>query len=573
MGSQMQVRPAHSARTVDRARSGLLARARRHLPAILLTAGLVVHGVILVFYARDLWFWGDDWDFLFYRGTIPGIDLGLWAPHNEHWSTGPVVIMRILFELFGLNYLPYAMVTILIHLALSVVTYWLVTRTSGSAWAGLAAGWFVLFVGIGGENEIWDAAMNNTGALLLGLLALVAVERSKLSPRGVVVTWALLVLALMFSGTGISAVALVVMYVAAQYSLRMAALVASVPVAAFATWYLLVGHDASPFQRGIDESYYDIPQFVWVGLTRAAGNALGIPDAGAVIFIVLLVVVLVYDKVPDRCRHLAWAGIVAATVQLLLEAVSRLVFGPEIAATGRYAYFTIVLLAPAIGLCALALIQQVRGPRWLVGCLAAALLLGYAVRGEGEMRDVHTRQSAFQGIWKDRLLGIVASADAGQAPLAEEWTDGLNGMVRREPVLSDRIRAALPPEEPSDQGLIDAEMMFNIGVGTEEHGIFAPALIDLSHGFLTQAEQGPGCAEYQAVSGDPMIQLATGQGNEIGVTSDATSVTTELMRGDLVSQSRTWDVEPGPLYIGSTARDAVLRIHFNVGGSYVICKQ
>ena len=46
--------------------------------------------------------------------------------------------------------------------------------------------------------------------------------------------------------------------------------------------------------------------------------------------------------------------------------------------------------------------------------------------------------------------------------LAEEWDDGLNGMVRRAPVLSERIRAALPREEPSAQGVIDAYVAWQI---------------------------------------------------------------------------------------------------------------
>ena len=52
-------------------------------------------------------FSGDDWDFLFFRGTVAGSDRGLFTPHNEHWSTIPILMYRAIFAMVGpRHYLP-----------------------------------------------------------------------------------------------------------------------------------------------------------------------------------------------------------------------------------------------------------------------------------------------------------------------------------------------------------------------------------------------------------------------------------------------------------------------------------
>src|SRR5450830_1294346 len=75
-------------------------------PVVVLVTGLVAAGVLLVQSARQLWFFADDWEFLLTRGTVPGKDLGLFTPHNEHWSTIPILVFRAIFAVFGAAALP-----------------------------------------------------------------------------------------------------------------------------------------------------------------------------------------------------------------------------------------------------------------------------------------------------------------------------------------------------------------------------------------------------------------------------------------------------------------------------------
>jgi len=59
--------------------------------------------------ARRLWFFGDDWEFMLHRGLTGHPDYGLFYPHNEHWSTLPILVFRSLYAVFGARrYMPYA---------------------------------------------------------------------------------------------------------------------------------------------------------------------------------------------------------------------------------------------------------------------------------------------------------------------------------------------------------------------------------------------------------------------------------------------------------------------------------
>ena len=102
-----------------------------------LVVGLLVAGAILVAFARRLYFFGDDWDYLLNRGTSA---IGLFAPHNEHWSTLPILLFRGLFATFGLDhYLPYALPVIVTHLVLSALVYLVLVRLGCSRAPALAA--------------------------------------------------------------------------------------------------------------------------------------------------------------------------------------------------------------------------------------------------------------------------------------------------------------------------------------------------------------------------------------------------------------------------------------------------
>lgn len=83
-------------------------RLARHGPVIALVCELIVATVFFVRQAPRLWFFADDWEFLLNRRLSSDTLDTLFRPHNEHWSTVPILVFRTLFTSFGVrHYLPF----------------------------------------------------------------------------------------------------------------------------------------------------------------------------------------------------------------------------------------------------------------------------------------------------------------------------------------------------------------------------------------------------------------------------------------------------------------------------------
>ena len=62
---------------------------------------LVLGLVVLLYLDRHLWFLGDIFEF--FNRFQPGQSLNLFFPHNEHWSTIPILLNLGLYDIFGLD--------------------------------------------------------------------------------------------------------------------------------------------------------------------------------------------------------------------------------------------------------------------------------------------------------------------------------------------------------------------------------------------------------------------------------------------------------------------------------------
>ncbi|WP_162799361.1 hypothetical protein, partial [Nocardioides sp. 616] len=125
-------------------------------PTLVVLAALAQAGY-LAFLNSDIYFvWGDDYDFLLLRGTINDENVGLLAPHDDHWSTVVVLIYKVLFYFFGMReYYPYGLVTIGFHVLLGLLVYPLMRRLGVGQWTAAAAAVIVLFLGAGAGAVLW----------------------------------------------------------------------------------------------------------------------------------------------------------------------------------------------------------------------------------------------------------------------------------------------------------------------------------------------------------------------------------------------------------------------------------
>src|SRR2546421_3767552 len=90
--------------------------ARVALTVFVVVAVAVLPIVLLL--ARRYWFFWDEWDFLAGRDASRPKDL--LRPHNEHWSTLPILVYRALWRLFSLRtHPPYPAVSAALHLTVA----------------------------------------------------------------------------------------------------------------------------------------------------------------------------------------------------------------------------------------------------------------------------------------------------------------------------------------------------------------------------------------------------------------------------------------------------------------------
>jgi hypothetical protein len=301
----------------------------------------------LVWYTQRQYFTKDDWEFI--HRLIPGVGrLGWFAPHNEHWSTLPLLVYRTLFAIFGLRtYVPYMAVLLALHV-LTAHLLWRIMRIGGAdTWVATAVTAVFLVLGTGAENITWAFQIGFVGALAAGLGMVLAVLRS--SPRRLVLAWLLGVCSLMFSGLGPVMVAIAGLTVLLMFGWRRALLTVSLPAAVYAVWLLAIGLTRTAvLPHG---SILLVPDYVVTGITSAAAGITGLRFVGALLLIPLAWWLGV------RARHCgedaAIVALAAGTVLFfLVVGLGRVGLGVQESMSSRYVYIAAVLLLPAVAVAA-----------------------------------------------------------------------------------------------------------------------------------------------------------------------------------------------------------------------------
>lgn len=548
---------------------------RQHVPEVLLGVGLALQSAIATYFASNLWFRGDDWDFLMSRGTIPGVSNGWFAPHADHWQTGVVAIYRLLFPFFGMRYyLPYGLVVIVLHVVVCVLVYRVLVRLGATRWVALVTTWLVAFLGAGAEVFLWDTPMGNLVVLSFGLGSVLVVSRAEPGRKQLHNVWILLSLGLMFYGAGITMVVFVALYVLFRHGLWTAVQVASVPAVVFLVWYVAVGHTGSEGVAADLWDYLQLPKYIWTSLTYALETAAGIPGSGPVFLLVLGVTPWVARGVPDKLRHLALAGMATAVLQLALAFATpnRLAVGEVWVKSGRYAYLTIIFLVPAIALCLGLLVPALRWHKLAAAGFAALLLAVYTMNAVDLEHRYYQDQKPMAVYWPARFAAIVEAVDDGERLLTVTPLNWLDKGMDPNLVPKPQIRDTLPPVKPTAKARLDAEINYFVAVEKKTMGLFNPGRMTSAFGFSSPMPQRAGCHAVTSTFERPAVELESDQGVEIGVVSDSTEITTQIVRDGHKSAVRVWPVEPGQVHIATTAKDATFVVGFNRPGDYLICK-
>jgi hypothetical protein len=309
---------------------------------------LVVAALLLIYDFTRRSFKFDEWDFLANRGVrLFGPD-GLLYPHNQHWSTIPILVWRAIFDLVGVHdYWLYALPLVAAHLLCAHLLWRIMLRHDVDPWvATILAATFVV-VGIGGGDLTWAFQFGFVGSLAFGLLAVEAIEHDG---RILPALWG--TCALMCSGLGVPMVIGTGLVALARRRYVLALLATAIPGVIFAIWWLKFGSGLGTtlVVYGVTvvlrPSLTALVKFTWSGLTFSFAGYVDLPSVvGAVLAVVLGVAVLWRRNVP------------AALAVTSIAVYGFIGLGRLSPDESRYSYFTIALVLPLLGQLVTALIR------------------------------------------------------------------------------------------------------------------------------------------------------------------------------------------------------------------------
>jgi hypothetical protein len=314
---------------------------------------------VWAYLGRNLWFFGDEWDFLTRRGLV-GAHFSIWTPHNEHWSVLPILLWRAIYSLEHLStYWPYFIPLLLAHVAVVHLLWRRCLREGADIWVATVLALLFALLGTGSENLTWAFQIGFVSSLLFGLLAMEMAEapgrgRSRLltSPRARDMTAAALALAaLMCSTVGLATTLALGVVLVSRHGWRRAVRGLVVPLGAFVLWFALAG------RRGLKDTgdqlsasiFAKVPEFVSSNLSQALGHAAGRGSLGTALAVVLAAWLVWRGPGLYRCHPAVLGSAVAAVAFYVLAALGR----DRISATlspSRYAYVGAALLLPPLAL-------------------------------------------------------------------------------------------------------------------------------------------------------------------------------------------------------------------------------
>lgn len=478
-------------------------------------ATLALAGVVLVWANRGQWFQSDEFDFLANRGLFGNPELHLFVPHNEHWSTLPILVWRGLYALFGLTtYTPYVLLLVALHLGLAHLL-WRTARDGGApaaAATAVAAGFLVL--GAGFENLLWAFQSTFLGSLLLGVVHVRLVTRTGGDRPGRDDALGVLagVGALMCSGVGVTMVAVAGLAALLRRGWRAAAVAVGPPALVYLVWFGLAG------RRGLAGGGLDvatvarIPAYAARGVVAATTGLLGPGFVGVVAALGLLGSAVVWIRT-DRARSAAVVALAAGPLAFFtLVGLGRLADSPD-PASSRYVYVAIALLVPALARAGGELLRGLPAPAsaavWCI--LAAALVVPGGLRLAAEA----ARYAEVEQAWRGRLLAVadLLAEEPGAVVTQQVTTD-----LQTDELARMDAEGHLPDDQPDARAVAEGRLLVGIGPVAAPGLVGAPPVV-VGVGRATTVAAGPGCRDVIPGGSSPQVALAVREPTTLTITA------------------------------------------------------
>jgi hypothetical protein len=441
---------------------------------------------------RGTWFHGDDFEYLAFR-VGPHPRTGIWFPHNEHWSTAPIVVWRVLYDLFGMtSALPYLAVSLAAHVLVAHLVWRLMRRVGVGAWTGTGLATSFVVLGAGAENITWAFQLGFMGSLALGLLVLLLLVRD--GRPAFVAAVLVAVLSLMFSGISVVLVGTAVLYLAVVRRWRQAVLLAFVCGSTYFAWYVLAGRiGARPAHTAtVTERLAEVPSWTWQAVTLALEAFFSAPGAGWLVLAGLGFGVARHLRARaarEGPLPVAVAGVLVALggtlgAQLVSLAVQRADLGPP--DSSRYVYIVVALVLPLVGL-------VLTGPWPPAGRSLAAALVGYLILTQAVELMARAQPLEHPELRSD-VLGLAVLAESGE----RLFPTGLASHVDQQSVAAWAARGdlgdlgATPAQAVSDARASAQVRVTDVRPEKTEPGTVVPAPVEVPSGPCVVTATRPG---------------------------------------------------------------------------------
>lgn len=362
--------------------AGLISRIRlavQRNPAYALIAPAFAYLLWLTTSSQQ-WFFADEWEFITSRSRPPLSQIGqyvdvLLRPHNEHWSTIPILLYRGIFGLVGLKaYWPYLVLLLTLHCLLAVLLGRLLSRHGFSGWQILPVVAVFLLYGAGSENILWAFQMAWMLSLIFGLV-LLELSTTQLTRNRMGLCWLIGVAALMCSGLGISMVAVGTFSALLRHGWRAAAKFVSVPAVIQIIWLLTHGSGGTRNHPIVwTRSVFETPGYVWKSLASTIDRTIGVEGLGSVVVVAVLAGVALWG--PEIARVHGELVALAGGLLVFLTIVAYGRVGLGLPQSSRYSYVIYVMLVPLVAV----LLRKVlaflpSGRNWVVSVLGIVSFL------------------------------------------------------------------------------------------------------------------------------------------------------------------------------------------------------
>jgi hypothetical protein len=539
----------------------------RRLPLAAVLLIVVVGSVFLLVQARYLWFLGDDWNFLLERDLTRNPVDDLMRPHNEHWSTVPVVIFRAMFTVFGLqNYLAFASLPVVAHGLVCVLLFLLLQRCGVRPWTAVGVAAVMVFLGAGAENLLWDFQVGMLLSAVFGLAALaLSMRRGR---RAVATTWSLSVLAMMSASTALPMLAWLGVFTLLRGTFRRAVVLTVPPAVVYGVWYLVWGR-----HHGVEippTPLESVVPLAWNGLGATWASMTGIGGAGPAILLGLVVAALAVATPGSDLRALAVSGMATALVSFLLFAYSRGTLGEQ-AAASRYLYFGALMTLPAFAVILDALVERLPERRaeraWTVAVVVGALVVpGVA----GIVTNRVARAPLTTGL-EQRVVAAADLAGSDARLLGTLVEPTMNSQIKVDALRQPGVRERLPDIEPTLGDRLGASAALQVGASPTSLGLPVGRL-RLRGGSDARVD---GCVSGSGAEGMVLEMDAGESGAEFQLTLTPTDRTlVRLRKGGLTGPPVPLVTGAGtPVFVGVTAAGTTLEVDLPAGSLFTACEE